>query len=145
MEGQHLLSIHQALLQNSFNLHEMASKQPPEVITIPNDNNDDEEEDWPETGPVNRNEAQKYKHQVNEIYLHSCIYLCQHVSKGGVDIVIPEEEPPAGRDFIWKLPEKRCRQEEIKLIIGIFNHVCEAHSQLAAAAANFSSLAKVMD
>ena len=82
---------------------------------------------------------------VRSIYNPVCIYLCQHVSKGGVDIVIPEEEPPARRDFIQKLPEKRCRQEEIKLIIGIFDHACEAHSHLAAAAANFSSLAKVMD
>ena len=81
---------------------------------------------------------------VRSIYDPACIYLHQHVSKGGVDVVIPEEESPAGRDFVWRLPEKRCRQE-IKLIISIFDHTCEAHSHLAAAAANFSSLAKVMD
>ena len=46
----------------------MASKQPPEVITIPNDDDDEEEEDWPESGPVNLNEAQKYLDQVNEIF-----------------------------------------------------------------------------
>ena len=79
------------------------------------------------------------------IYDPACIYLHQHVSKGGVDVVIPEEEPLAWRDFLWKLPEKRCKLEEIKLIIGIFDHACEAHSHLATAATNFSSLAKVMD
>ena len=82
---------------------------------------------------------------IRSIYYLVCIYLCQHVSEGGVHVVIPGEEPPAGRDFIWKLPEKRCKQEEIKLIIGIFDHVCEAHSHLATAAANFSSLANVTD
>ena len=169
----------------------MASKQSPKVITIPNDDDEDDEEDWPESGPVNLNKAPKYTDQVNEIFdnmaemLHSddkealpkciqnfqklivkhwhsmanadadviirliydptCIYLHQHVSKGGVDVVIPKEEPPARKDFIWKLLEKRHKQEEIKLIIGIFDHACKAHSHLATAAANFSSLAKVMD
>ena len=46
----------------------MASKQPPNVITIPNDDDDEEEEDWPEPGPVNIDEAQKYTDQINEIF-----------------------------------------------------------------------------
>ena len=46
----------------------MASKQPPEVVTIPNDDDDDDEEDWPESGPVNPDAAQKYMDQVNEIF-----------------------------------------------------------------------------
>ena len=37
---------------------------------------------------------------IQSIYDPACIYLCQHVSKGGVDVVIPKEEPPSGRDFI---------------------------------------------
>ena len=44
----------------------MTSKKNPEVITIPDV--DDDEEDWPESGPVNPDEAQKYIDQVNEIF-----------------------------------------------------------------------------
>ena len=57
----------------------------------------------------------------------------------------PDEEPPSGKDFIRKLLEKRLRQEELELIIGIFNSACEAHLHLAMVTANLSSLAKVTD
>ena len=82
---------------------------------------------------------------IRTIYNPACIYLHQHVTKGGVDIIIPKEEPPNGRDFIRKVPKKRRKQEELELIIGVFNHACEAHSHLATVEANVSSLAKVMD
>ena len=36
----------------------------------------------------------------------ACVYLHQHVTKGRVDVVIPDEEPPSGQHFICKLPEK---------------------------------------
>ena len=113
---------------------------------------DDEEEDWPEMGPVNVSEAKHYVDKITDIFdnlsdlLHEdckdalpnmirsfhklvvkhlksmsdddpevvihlitdleCIYLRQHILKGGVDIVIPDKEPPSRHDFIWKLPEK---------------------------------------
>ena len=60
-----------------------------------------------------------------------------------MDVVIPDEEPPSGHDFIRKLPEKRRCQEEIELIIGVFNHANEAHTHLTMVAANMSSLTKV--
>ena len=82
---------------------------------------------------------------IRSIYDPACINLHQHMSKGRVDVVILEDKPPTGREFIQKLPEKRHKQEELELIIGIFDHACEAHSHLATVAANFSSLAKVMD
>ena len=50
-----------------------------------------------------------------------------------------------GCGFIHKLPEKQCKQEELELIIGVFDHTCEAHSHMATVAANLSSLAKVTD
>ena len=37
------------------------------------------------------------------------------------------------------------KQEELELIIRIFDSACEAHSHLAMATANLSSLAKVTD
>ena len=82
---------------------------------------------------------------IRSIYNPACVYLCQHVTKGGVDVVIPEEEPPSGWDFICKLPERWRKQEELELIIGIFDHACETHSHLTMVAANMSSLAKVAD
>ena len=82
---------------------------------------------------------------IRSIYDLPCIYLHQHVTKGGVDIVIPKEEPPSARDFIRKLPKKRRKKEELELIIGVFDCACEAHSHLATVAVNMSSLAKVMD
>ena len=75
----------------------------------------------------------------------ACIYPWQHITKGGINIIVPDEEPPSGQDFIRKLPEKRWRQEELELIIGIFDSACEAHSHLATVTANLSSLAKVTD
>ena len=168
----------------------MASQEHPEVITIP-DNVEEEEDYWPELGPVNLQEAKKYMDCINDVFdtmaemLHSnnkdvlpkcirtfkklivkdwhsmtdadhevvirliydpaCIYLHQHVAKGGIDIVIPDEEPLSGKDFVWKLPEKRWKQEELELIIGIFDSACETHLHLATVIANLSSLAKVTD
>ena len=59
--------------------------------------------------------------------------------------MIPDEEPPSGKDFVRKLSEKRRKQEELEVFIGIFNSACEAHLHLATIAANLSSLAKVTD
>ena len=51
--------------------------------------------------------------------------------------------PVAG--ILLGLPEKRQKQEELELIIGIFDSACEAHLHLAMVTANLSSLAKVTD
>ena len=150
----------------------MASQEHSEVITILDDIEEEEEDDWPELGPVNLQEAKKYTDHINDVFdtmaemLHSdnkdalpkcirnfkklivkdwhsmtnadpevvirlihnlaCIYLHQHITKGGIDIVVPEEELPSGKDFIMKLLEKREKQEELELIIGIFDSACEA-------------------
>ena len=169
----------------------MASQDHPEVITILDNVEEEEEDDWSESGPVNLQEAKKYMNRINDAFdtmaemLHSdskdalpkcfrtfkkliakdwysmtstnpevvirsiydpaCVYLCQHITKGGIDIMIPDEELPSGKVFVMKLPEKRWKQEELELIIGIFNSACEAHSHHAAFTANLSSLAKVTD
>ena len=65
--------------------------------------------------------------------------------KGGIDIVVPNENPPSGKDIVRQLLEKRQKQEELELIFGIFDSACDAHSHLAMVAPNFSSLAKVTD
>ena len=169
----------------------MASQEPPEVITIPDNIEEEEEDDWPELGPVNLQEAKAYTDCINDVFdtmaemlyndnkdalpkcirtfkklimkdwhsmtdadpevvirsIHelACIYWQQHITKGGIDIVVPNKEPPSGKDFVGKLLEKKWRQEELELIIGIFDSACDAHSHLAMVAANLSSLAKVTD
>ena len=166
----------------------MASQELPEVVTIPDNVEEEEEDDWPESGPVNLQEAKAYTDCINSVFdtmaevLHSdnkdalpkcirafkklimkdwqsmtdanpkvvirsiydpaCIYLCQHVTKGAINIMVPDEEPPSGKDFIRKLPEKRQKQEELELIIRVFDSTCEAHSHLAMVAANLSSWLK---
>ena len=169
----------------------MTSEEPSEVVTILDDIEEEEEDDWPESGPVNLQEAKAYTDHINNVFdtmaemLHNdkkdalpkcirtfkkliamkwhsmtdadpevairsiydlaCIYLCQHVTKSGINIVVPDEEPPSDRDFVRELPEKKWKQEELELITGIFDSACEAHSHLATVTANLSSLAKVTD
>ena len=121
----------------------MASQEPSEVVTIPDNIEEEEEDEWPESGPVNLQEAKAYTDHINNVFdtmaemLHNdnkdalpkcirtfkkliakdwhrmtdidpevvirsiynpaCIYLCQHITKGGIDIMVPDEEPPSGR------------------------------------------------
>ena len=70
--------------------------------------------------------------------LEVVIWWRQHIMKGGVEVVIQDEEPPSGHDFIRKLPEKwRCK-EEIELIICVFEHASKVHTHLVTVAANIS-------
>ena len=43
---------------------------------------------------------------MRSIHNPACIYLCQHVTKCGVDVVILEEEPPSGWDFNQETPRE---------------------------------------
>ena len=141
----------------------MALHIPSEVVTIPDDIEEEEEDDWTESGPVNLEEAKAYTDHINDVFntmaemLHNdnkdklpkcirtfkklivkdwhsmtnanpevvirsiydpaCIYLYQHITKGGIDIVVPDEEPPSGRDFVRNLPQKKWKQKELELII----------------------------
>ena len=142
----------------------MASQEPSEVITIPDDVEEEEEDDWPESGPVNLQEAKAYSDHINDVFdsmaevLHNdnkdalpkcirtfkkliakdwhsmtdtdpevvirdiydmaCIYLFQHITKGGIDIVVPDEEPPSGRDFVRELPEINGSRKSWSLSLG---------------------------
>ena len=83
---------------------------------------------------------------VRSIYDMACIYLCQHITKGGINIVVPDEEPPSGRDFVRELPEIKWKQEAAGAYhSGYSSAPVRPHSHLAMVAANLSSLAKVMD
>ena len=126
----------------------MASEDAPPVIDLL----EEEEEEWPDAGAQNPEEAQKYVDRINGIFNHlsklihedkkdalemtiqnfkkwivkqwammgdvdvdvvlhtikdpATVYLCQHLTKGGVDVFNPPEDIPSGHEFICQLPKK---------------------------------------
>ena len=126
----------------------MASEDVPPVIDLLAEG----EEEWPDTGAQNPEEAQKYVDRINGIFDHlselihedkkdalettirnfkkwtvkqwammgdadvdvvlhtikdpATVYLCQHITKGGVDVLDPPEDIPSRCKFIHQLPEK---------------------------------------
>ena len=126
----------------------MASEDVPPVIDLL----EEEEEEWPDAGAQNPEEAQKYIDRINGIFDHlselihedrkdalemtirnfkkwimkqwammgdadidvvlctikdpATVYLCQHLTKGGVGVFDPPEDIPSGCEFIRQLPEK---------------------------------------
>ena len=73
------------------------------------------------------------------------MYLQQHLTRGGVEVVDPPEEMPTGPEFIRQLPERARQAEETAFITDIFEHAAQAHEHLAEVCANVSALAKVTD
>ena len=165
----------------------MAVKDMPPVIDLL----EEEEEEWPEAGTQNPEEAEQYVDKVNNIFDHlstlihndkkdalgqtiknfkklvakqwetmgdvdvdivlrtikdpAAVYLCQHLTRGGVKVFDPPEEIPTGPEFIRQLPERTRRAEETAFISDIFHHVAQAHEHLSEVCANVSALAKVTD
>ena len=79
------------------------------------------------------------------IHNPSCIYLCQHLTTEGVDVMEPATEIPEGWTFIRQLPEKVQKTEVWELIVMCFDHLSEAHTHMSSFVANMSSLAKICD
>ena len=75
----------------------------------------------------------------------TAVYLQQHLTSGGVEVVDPPEELPTGQEFLRQLPEWARRTEEKAFIVDIFNHTAQAHRHLSEVCANVSALAKVTD
>ena len=75
----------------------------------------------------------------------TAVYLQQHLTAGGVEVVDPPEELPSGQEFIRQLPEWARQAEETAFIIDIFSHAAQAHEHLSEVCANISALAKVTD
>ena len=75
----------------------------------------------------------------------TALYLRQHLTAGGIEVVDPPEEIPSGKEFLRKLPERARRAEEMAFIIDIFNHAGQAHQHLAEVCVNVAALAKVTD
>ena len=73
------------------------------------------------------------------------VYLCQVLTKGGIDVIDAAQEVPQPQEFLQSLAEK-CRQEEEKqLIISALDHTSEAHVHASMMCAHISSLAKISD
>ena len=141
----------------------MAAKDIPEVDLL-----EEEEEEWPEAGAQNVEEAEQYVDHINNVFDHlstlihedtkdalgqtirnfkkivtrqwetmgdadvdvilrtikdpTAVYLRQHLTRGGVEVVDPPKEIPTGPEFIRQLPERARWAEETAFISDIFEH-----------------------
>ena len=75
----------------------------------------------------------------------TAVYLWQHLTRGGIEVVDPPEEMTTGPEFIRELPERARRAEETAFITNIFEHAAWAHEHLAEVCVNVSALLKVTD
>ena len=75
----------------------------------------------------------------------TAVYLWQHLTRGGIEVVDPPEEILTSTEFIRQLPERARWAEEMAFISDIFEHAAWAHEHLSEVCANVSVLAKVMD
>ena len=73
------------------------------------------------------------------------LYLRQHLTAGGIEVVDPPEEIPSGQQFLHQLPEWARRAEEMAFIVDIFSHAGQAHQHLSGVCANIAALAKITD
>ena len=165
----------------------MAVKDVPPLINLI----EEEEEEWPEAGAQNPEEAEQYMDKINNIFDHlstlinddkkdaldqtiknfkklvakqwetmgdadidivlctikdpAAVYLHQHLTRGGVEVVDPPEEIPTGQEFIRQLSERTRHAEETAFISDIFHHAAQAHEHLSEVCVNVSVLAKVTD
>ena len=75
----------------------------------------------------------------------TAVYLWEHLTRGGVEVVNPPKEIPTGPEFIRQLPKRARWAEEMVFISDIFEHVARAHEHLSEVCANVSALEKVTD
>ena len=164
----------------------MAAKADPVVDLV-----EEEEEEWPEAGVQNIEEAECYQDKINNIFDYlltlinqdtktalsqtiqnfkkvvacqwesmgdadmdvilrmikdlTALYLRQHLTAGGIEVVDPPEELPSSQEFLRQLPEWARRAEETAFIVDIFSHAAQAHEHLSEVCANITALAKITD
>ena len=82
---------------------------------------------------------------LKSIHNPSCIYLHQHLTTKGIDVMEPVTEVPEGWTFLRQLPKKVWKMEVWELIMTCFDHLSEVHAHMSSFAANMSSLAKIAD
>ena len=94
---------------------------------------------WPSMGDADPDVV------IRSIHDPACVYLRQHLSPEGLQMIDPVEEVPVGHQFLRQLPEKQRREEEKMLIIDTLDHASEAFAHISSCCANLSSLAKITD
>ena len=82
---------------------------------------------------------------LRSIHDPSCVYLCQHLTTEGVNVMELATEVPEGWTFLRQLPKKVWMTEVRELIMMCFNHLSEVHTHMSLFVANMSSLAKIAD
>ena len=80
---------------------------------------------------------------MKSIHDPSCVYLHQHLTTEGIDVMEPVTEVPEGWTFIRQLPKKVWKTEVWELIVMCFDHLSEAHAHMSSFVANMLSLAKI--
>ena len=80
---------------------------------------------------------------LKSIHDPSCVYLHQHLTTKGINVMEPATEVPEGWTFLRQLPKKVWKTEVWELIVMCFNHLLEVHTHMSSFAANMSSLAKI--
>ena len=80
---------------------------------------------------------------LRSIHDSNCVYLRQHLTTEGVDVVELVTDVPEGWTFLRQLPEKVWKMEVQELIVSCFDHLSEAHAHMLSFAANISLLAKI--
>ena len=82
---------------------------------------------------------------LKSIHDPSCVYLHQHLTTEGVDMVELVTDVPEGWTFLRQLPKKVWKTEVWELIVMCFDHLSEVHAHMSLFMANISSLAKIAD
>ena len=80
---------------------------------------------------------------MKSIHDPSCIYLCQHLTTEGINVMELVTEVPEGWTFLRQLPKKVWKTEVWKLIVMCFDHLLEVHAHMLSFVANMLSLAKI--
>ena len=82
---------------------------------------------------------------LKSIHDPSCVYLHQHLTTEGVNMMELVTDVPEGWTFLRQLPKKVRKTEVWELIMSCFDHLSEAHTHMSSFTANISSLAKIAD
>ena len=80
---------------------------------------------------------------LQSIHDSNCVYLWQHLTTEGVNVVEPATDVPEGWTFLRQLPEKVQKMEVQELIMSCFDHLSEVHAHMSSFTANISLLAKI--
>ena len=73
---------------------------------------------------------------LKSIHDPSCVYLHQHLTTEGIDVMEPVTEVPKGWTFLRQLPKKVQKTEVWELIMMCFDHLSEVHIHMSSFVAN---------